>query len=786
MGVLDRKLLRDLWRMKGQVLAVGLVIASGVALLVMALSTLTSLQSAAQTYYERYRFADVFAGATRVPDRLADRIAAIPGVQTVEPRVMAYSTVDMDNVAEPVMAQLISVPGGRQPLLNRLAIRQGRIVSAGRDDEAVVHEPFAEAHGLVIGDTLSVLMNGVKREVRIVGIALSPEHVYAIAPGGLMPDDSAFAIIWMARAALAAAYDLDGAFNSVTLALLRNADPDAVIQRLDPLLARYGGTGAVARADQLSNWFLMNEFAQMRSMVTILPTIFLVVACFLTYTVLGRLIATERREISLMKAFGYSNLQVGWHYMKLALVMAVVGIVLGFALGAVLGWFNTAQYTNLFRFPFRTYRPSGVELVISGGIALAVAALGAIGAVRTAVKLPPAEAMRPPTPETFRTAALPDGVARRLDNPTRIILRQIARAPLRSSMTVVGIAFAVGLLISALQWPSTIDTLVANHFQGGLRHDVTIAFHEVRDSRARHALARLPGVRMIEPFRGVAADLRSGARKHRGSLTGLPANAGLQVIRDVDGTTLPVPGAGLVLGSMLAAKLGVRPGDMVEIEVLERDHPQFSLPVTGIVETYIEMPAYVSLEVLNGALGDPAVFTLAHLLVDEALEDRLFAELKEMPGLAGVMIKRQAIASMYETIGESILIFTGFFIVFSCTLTYGVVYNSTRIALSERARELATLRILGFTRWDISYILLGEAALLVLAALPVGSAVGYGLVALIVEAFETELFRLPFVVPPSIYAYAIAITLAAGIASAAYVRRHLDHLDLIEVLKTRE
>ena len=786
MHAIDRKLLRDIWRLRGQVFAVALVVGSGVALLVMALSTLTSLRETTEAYYDRYAFAEIFAGAKRAPERVAERIAEIPGVRTVETRVTALTTVDVAGIDEPVMVQLMSVPDNREARLNRFALQSGRMVRPRRDDEAVVHAPFAEAHGLRPGDEIHVLLNGTRRPVRIVGIALSPEFVYAIAPGGLMPDDLRFGVLWMGREGLAAAYDMDGAFNQVSLALLRGEDPDRVIPALDTLLERHGGTGAIARKDQLSNWFLMNELEQLRTMSTILPTIFLAVAAFLTNTVLARLIAIERREISLLKAFGYTNLQVGWHYAKLAMAMTLAGVVLGWAAGAALGRYNTETYSELFRFPFLFFRPSGVEFAISTVVALAAGLFGALGAVRGALRLAPAEAMRPPTPDRFRGVSLPKAFLDALDAPTRIILRHILRTPQRALSTVVGVALAVAVLLTALQWHAAITHLVLSHFQESQRQDVVVGFADPRGQGAVHALAALPGVMDVEPMRFVPADISSGRVTHRGGVTALPPEARLQVIHDVRGWDVPVPASGVVIATLLAEKLGVAPGDQIRIEVLDRDHPVLETTVAGLHETFIDVPVYLSLPELNRLLGDPPSFGHASLVVDPAEEGALLRSLRDVPGLASVMIKRAAMDEMFDTIGETILVFAGFFVVFAGALSYGVVYNAARIALSERGRELATLRVLGFSRWEVSYILIGETALLVLAALPIGCVIGTGLVWLIVQTFETELFRLPFVIPPSAYGQAVLVVLVASAASAAIVRRRLDRLDLIGVLKTRE
>lgn len=786
MRTLDRKLARDLWRLRGQLVAVALVVASGVALLVMSLSALTSLRVTADAYYDRYRFAEVFAGVKRAPERLAERIGAIPGVQTVETRITAFTTLDVAGMDEPVVARLVSLPERGEPLLNRLALRAGRLPGPGRDDEAVLHAPFADEHGLEVGDSIAALLNGARRRVRIVGIALSPEFVYAIAPGMLLPDDKRFAILWMGRKALAAAYDLEGAFNDLTLALLRGAEPDAVIARLDPLLERYGGTGALARADQTSHWFLMNELDQLRTMATVLPAIFLTVTAFLINTVLARLIAVERREISLLKAFGYSNLQVGMHYAKLALAMAAAGIVPGWAIGAALGHYNTALYSEFFRFPFLYFRPSGGEFALSAAISMASALAGAAWAVRTAVSLAPAEAMRPPVPESHRGSILPAAITRSLDNQTRMLLRQVARNPLRAALTSAGIALAIAVLAMAIRIPYAVDRLASSHFQDTQRQDLTVGFFEPRADEARFALARMPGALAVEPMRIVPAELEAGRRRHRGAVTGLPAGGRLYAIADVAGWTLPVPPGGLVLGTLLAEKLGVAVGDSVSVKILEGARPRLELPVVGLHETYIGMPAYMDLAALNRALGDPAMFGYANMLIDPAHAGELYAELKQVPAVATVAVRESALGKFYDTLGDTLLIFVSFFVAFGCALVIGVVYNATRIALSERGREFATLRVLGFTRAEISYLLLGEAALLMVAAVPLGCLGGAGLIWIMTEAMQTELFRVPLVLPAAAFARAILISLAAGVLAAVLVRRRLDRLDLIAVLKTRE
>jgi len=788
MRSLNQKLVRDLWRLRGQIIAVAMVLGSGVAVLVMSMSTFEALSDTTAAYYERYRFAEVFAAATRAPDRVARRIAAIPGVQFVQPRIARFATLDIEGFIEPAIGRLTSVPEDRQPMLNQLALQSGRWLEPDRHDEVIVNEPFAEAHTLGPGDRFAAIINGRKRELIVVGTALSPEFIYALGPGALLPDDERFGIIWMSEEALEAAYDLENSFNEISVTLLRDVAPEPVIEQIDVLLERYGGVSAIPRADQISNWFIMNELDQIRTMSSILPTIFLGVAAFLCYMVLGRLIATERSEIGLLKAFGYSNLEVGWHYTKFVIAIAVLGSVVGWALGGYLGRVNTELYADTFRFPLLIYRPSTTAFLVAGAISIVATLLGALGAVRRAVQLPPAEAMRPPAPAIYRHGGLgATRFGRWLDQPTRIVLRQIGRWPLRAALTCTGIASAVGLLIMALQWEDSIDYIADSYFALSQHQTMSVGLAEPQAMTAVLEFEHLPGVLAAEPWRAVAAELSAGTNMHRGGIMGLMQDNQLQPIYDeAAGAVIPVPDEGLALGSYLAQKLDVGVGDIVWVDVLEGRRPSGEIQVAAIFETTIAMPAYMNIDVLNRWMKVRPVVEYIDLLGDPAEESDLFAALKATPEVSAVMVRQAALDAFYETIGRNILVYIFMFTGFAGALAFGVTYNSARIALSERGRELATLRVLGFTRGEISYILLSEVALLIFVALPLGCLFGYGLALLIAVTFDTELFRMPFVISAPTYGYGVVFIILATTASALFVRRRIVHLDLISVLKTRE
>lgn len=787
LSALNRKLLRDLLAMKGQAIAIALVIGSGVAMYVMYLSNFDSLRRTQRAYYERQRFGDVFASLKRAPQSLEPRIRAIPGVAQVETRTVADVTLDVAGLTEPATGRLISLPADRRPRVNDLFMRSGRWVERGRPDEVIASEAFVRANGLTLGDRVGAIINGRRRELTIVGVALSPEYVYSIRPGELVPDDRRFGIFWMERRALASAFDMEGGFNDVSLKLTRGASPAAVITDLDRLLAPYGGLGAIPQELQFSNWMLDSELRQLQNFGVVIPLIFLLVAAFVLNVVLTRALAQQRPQIAALKALGYANRELAWHYLKWALLIAGAGVLLGVGAGAWLGRSMIAIYNDYFRFPVLLYRLGPDVALGSAALSLTAAALGAMAAVRRAVRIPPAEAMRPEPPARYRKGLLDHSViTRRLPNAARIVLRNLERQPIRAAASIIGIAFAMAILQVGFVFVDAMDSLIETEFAVAQRQDVTISFVEPRSARAIFDAGNLPCVIAVEPQRAVAARMRAGHRSRTLSITGVPEHPRLRRIVDLQGEARTVPPSGLVLSSTLAKVLGVAPGDEVIVEVLEGWRPVRSLRVAGLVDDTMGLSAYMAIDALHRLMREAETVTGVALLVDPAAEARLSAQLKRTPAVAGTAFKRALVHNFRDTLAQNMNLMIGMNVIFAGIIAFGVVYNAARVSLSERSRELASLRVLGFTRAEISMILLGELALLTLVALPVGALIGHGLAVAVVSSVESEVYRFPLVVTPQAIGRAALTVAIAAVGSALVVRRRLDRLDLVAVLKIRE
>lgn len=786
-SALNAKLRRDLWRMKGQAIAIGLVISMGVMMQVMMSGLVLSLSETRQAYYDRYRLAEVFAPVIRAPEHVASRLAAIPGVSQVETRVVSSAQIDVAGRDLPVAARAISLPDRAAPRLNDIHMTAGRMFDSDRAEEVVLLDSFAKAQGLSVGASLRTTINGTRRDFLIVGTAQSPEFLYTSAPGEMVPDDARFGVIWMSRAALSAMVEMNGAFNEALFALTRGASVPEVIDRIDTILSPYGGPAAYGLEDLFSNNFVSQELDGLRASSTGVPPVFLAVAAFLLYIVISRLVQSEREEIGLMKAFGYTSFEVGGHYMRLVLTIAIGGALAGCLFGIGAGRALVGVYLQFFKFPFLVFGLDPASFVTGVAASVAAASAGGILVLRRVFSLAPAEAMRPPAPADYsRAGRMFAGVAQWLDQPSRMVLRRITRQPGRMIGAVIGIAAGMGLSLAMITLTAGFDRTLDLSFTVLDRSDATVAFTHPIGPSAIFALRRIEGVTVAEPIRQVAVVWRNGRQTHKGAITGLAPDPQLGRAIGPDYLPIALPERGLVITPALADILGVGLGDTVTVEVREGTQPVLTLPIAAIAQSLLGAPSYMDLEALNRALGDGMRVSGAYLRIDAARAAEVHRQIKEMPAVAGVSLKSDA-AKAFETImnsGAGSVRYVMGLIAF--VITFGIVYNAARVAQAERARDLASLRVIGFHTGETAFVLLGELAAVVVIALPIGSLMGQGLSSAVAEGFSTELYQIPSLFLPASHGYAAVIVLTAALLSGWIVKRDIDRADLISALKTRD
>lgn len=787
MKTLDRKLLRDLRLMWSQALTIALVVASGVGGFVTSFSAFDSLSWSRDSYYAESRFADVFSSLKSAPMALQRQLEMIEGAAHVQTGLAQVVPITIPDVSDPIAGQLIGLDPLAPQQLNVVTLRSGRMVEVHGSGaiDALVSEAFAEAHQLKAGDEVTALINGKRERLRLVGIGLSPEYVFAGLGGS--PDQRGFGIFWIDRQALATAYNMEGAFNQVTVRLSPGASEGAVIDQLDRLLAPYGGVSAHGRDQQMSNVILSSEIKQQRVMGTVLPSIFLAVAAFLLNVVLGRQIASQREQVAALKALGYGNRAIGWHYLKMVLVIVVLGLAAGLALGGFLGNAFVGLYAKTFRFPGLNYRLAPGLMLVAAGVAIAAAVLATISAIRATVLLAPAEAMRPPSPGVYKPMLLERwGMKAWFSPPLRMILRTMERHRLRTLLTILGVAMAMATVITGAFMRDAVVVLMDTQFSQVLRGDVSINLLEVTPARALQAAAHLPHVTAVEGGRNVAVRLVNANHHHRGFIQGKAEVPELFRIVNMDKQALNAPRNGLLLTDRLAKKLEVKPGDLVRVELQEGRREIFSLPVTGTVHELLGMNAYMERTALNTLLREGDLVNQIMVAVERGHEPELLNRLKELPRVGVAVSKRVMARNITDVTARNILVFSLVLTVFATIIAVGVVYNNARIALAERSWELASLRVLGFTRTEVSAILLGELGIEIMLALPLGMGLGYLLALGIVTMIRSDEFSFPFAIQPATYAFAVVCVVVAGVVSALIVRRRIDQLDLVSVLKTRE
>ena len=787
MTLLDRKLLRDIWAMRGQVTTIALVVAAGMAVFVASISTYDSLGAGRDRFYASGRFPQVFVTLKRAPLPVVAQLREIPGVAAVEPRIVRDVILDWPSAMLPVSARMVSLAHAGDEPLARLHVRRGAPPGPGETKTVAINEAFAEANAVKLGTEVPVVLNGRVQSFRVAAVALSPEYVYAVKPGVPIPDDRFYAVLWVDRSAAEAAFDMKGAFNNAIVSLTPGTDPRQVIDELDRLLEPYGSVGAIARRDQPSNRFLDDELNQQRVMSITIPVIFFGVAAFLLNVVLGRLVTAQREQIAALKALGFAIAPLVMHYLKLVAVVVLAGSVLGVAGGYFFGVAMVASYHGFFRLPVLAFELTPWSAVAGFLISLAAASLGVVAALRKVVALAPAVAMRPDAPRRFRRSWIEGLLSAKALKPRHMLaIRNFAGRPLRSLFTIIGIALAVPMVVLGLFWRDAIDQMIDVQYNLVERGNATVTFPHPLDRAVIGDLAREPGVLVAEGLRIVPVRLRAGHRSYLTSVIGLPFNAGLRRPHDAALRPIDVSPDGITLTRRLAERIGVAAGEIVTIEVMEGQRRRIDLPASAIVDETVGMSSYMEIDALNRLTGEGPVVSAASLFVEPSALPSLSRRFKQLPVIESVSVKAYALSSFLDKVAGIILVSAGVLTTFAVIIAVGVVYNSARIALQERAWELASLRVLGFTRAEVAQILFSQFAAEIALAVPIGLLLSQNIVTLIARFHSTETFQIPGVVEPRTYVLAAAIVVATAAASAYIVRRRVDRLDLVAVLKTRE
>lgn len=765
--------------MKSQSVTIAILVAAGVALFVATKSSYDSLSRARDQFYSTTGFAEGFVALKKAPVAIVRRIEQIAGIAVVEPRIVQEATLDFPGEKFPSAGRFMSLPIN----LSRLVIRSGTLPV--EDNEVILSEAFAAANQLKPGSSLVAILNGKRKILKVTGTALSPEFVYIFRPGSLMPDDKHYGILWLAHTAMENHFDFNGALNYLAFTFAPNAKINSTLKLIDDALEPYGGLGSYTRGKLASYAFLRDEFKQLKANAVFLPLVFLGVAAFLLHIVATRLIARQREQIASLVALGYSKRKIVEHYLKQIMVISGSGALLGTVGGWYMGNGMTKLYGNYYRLPDLTHVFSFTVAVSGLVIGVGAGVMGAWFSVNKVVQLQPAYAMRPPLPEIFAPSFF-EKHFKSMNTTTRMFLRNLLHRPMRTTLTILGLSTSVMIMIIGLFMTDIMDYMLSTQFELLSRESITVAFLRPVSGRVIDELRSKQGVQIAEGYRQAPVRLQFGQFVKEMVLTGIPPNAALRRIADEQGKILTLPLEGVLLNQKVAKKMGIRPGDIIELQVLEGNRRKIQTVVTSLADEIFGQNCYMHLDELSRLLGESSHINMVALRTDANGDDAIIAHLKNSPVVASVSTRAGALKAFYDLLSRSVLAMISIAIVFASVISVGVVYNTAMILLSERMFELGSLRILGFSRVEVFAIIAKELATAIFISLLPGCALGYLFALFLMNTVDTEEFTIKLIITHRTYVTAILVSLLTALLSLFILFLRIRNMDLVSVLKVRE
>jgi putative ABC transport system permease protein len=792
MTTLDRKLLREARASKGLILAITCLVAVGVMCYVYMQSAYNNLRTARDQYFAQCRLADFWIDVKKVPLAELDEIAAIPGVSEIHPRIQFLATVDLERSEYPLNAYVVSLPDERQTIINDIVLKRGGYFTERRENEVLVNDNFARKHGLHPGQWIRLILNNRREELFIVGTAISSEFVYLVSPGSLTPDPERFGVFYIKRTYAEEIFDMDGACNQITglVAPEYREHPDEILQTIERRLDSYGVFAKTPRRDQPPTRFLNDEITGLGTFATIMPVIFLAVAALVLNVLMARLIDQQRVIIGTLKGLGYSSAQIFWHFTKFGGLIGLIGGLVGCFFGYRMAEFVTDLYHQFFEFP-NLENHFYVPLYITGLIiSLLCALIGSAQGAYSALKLRPAEAMRPKPPRQGRHVWIErfGFFWQRLTFGWRMVLRNVIRNRLRSSVGLFAATMGAALLMTGFTLQYCIVYLIDFQFDKVMRSDVDLAFKDERGPDALDEARRLPGVDYAEPTLDVACEFFNGPYSRKGGITGLVQGARLTVPRDLAGLPIRIPDSGLAMTRKMAELLHLDVGDHVVIKPAKGLRTLRSVPVVEISDSYIGLSVYAEINFLSRLIDEEQALTGVQLAMDPRREAYkiFYREVKRVPALQAFNERASNVKNLMETLVNTQDIFIGLMTLFAGVIFFASLLNTSLIGLAERRREVATLRVVGYSPWQIGGYFLRESMIINVLGTLIGFPLGYGLVWYLTYVYDTEMFRFPLVVPPSVWIKTFALAIVFGLAAHVFVQREIHRMDWREALNVKE
>ncbi len=780
MKTLDKKLFRDLWNIKSQAITIGLVVATGVANLISFGSNYDSLQIARDSFYSSKNLAQGFVYCKVAPESILKEIQKIPGIYQIESRIIKEVTLDFSEEIMPTGAKLISYP----KQMNLIHLKSGNPPKG--ENEVVINEAFAILNHLKPGDRVVAILEGRRKVLEISGIGLSPEFVYLFRPGLPLPDNKHYGVMWMESEAMESVFQMQSSFNEILFHFTPGQiQTRSILKSIDDMLEPYGGLGADTLDHLPSNKFLKDEFTQLESTSRVIPMIFFGVAAFLLHTVTSRMVTKEKEQIATLKALGYHHNAIILYYLKLILIITLFGSIVGVMLGGYLGKLLLGVYEDFYKFPKLDFIFNAILAIQGVFVGLLIGATGSYFSVRKVILLQPAEAMRPPVPENFQNKNW-EFLVQSFKTNTRMTIRNLIRRPMRTILAILGLSSSVMIMIVGTFFYDTIDVMMNTQFNLIQKENLSITLLRPIPRIHISEFMNYNGVLNAEGLRIVPIRLLIENQTKETAIQGVDPQMTLRRFLDKDKNNISFPADGIAMNIELAQSLGIQRGDLIRFEVLEGNRKQAEVRVGALINEVLGRSIYIDHAELSQLLGEGEMVNQVLLSIDQNQENNLIKEFKDVPNIAGLTTKFAILRSFRDTIDRSIMVSIFILVFFAIIISVGVIYNTAMITLSERIFELATLRILGFSIWEVFLIVIGELTFLILISIPLGCVLGYWFSWFFLQTVETNEFQIPLIIHAKTYILSAIASIFTSLFSFYILYNKLKNMDLISVLKTRE
>ncbi len=783
MKKLDTKLIRSIKNSKGQFISITIMIVLALTIYVSLSMVGDNLYSSIYHYYDITNFGDIFVEVSRIPQNAIDKLTSIEGVEMAQGRISVDVPLRVKDPSEKVNVRIVSIPD-EEIRINDLYTLDGE--KLGKNPRTtVVLQQFFDGRKMALGEIITPYIGGTEYSLEVIGVVGSPEYIYLMEnEQALLPAPDKFGVIYISEEFAQMVLGYQGSYNEVMIKIDEEQlnRIDSIMDEIEDELDRYGVRRITKRDDQLSHSMMMQEVESLEAMSGAITFIFLMVAAVIINIMLSRMVKRDRTSIGVMKAIGYTNMDILIHYAKYSISMGLIGSFIGILLSIPLSKVFTdlyIMYMNVPVFGMKIYYEYFVYGILLTSIFCILS--GFFGA-RSVLKINPSESMRPEAPKSGKRIWLEKVkfIWNRITFSWKMVIRNIFRNKRRALFLVGGIALTYAISMVPIYMSTIFNTMFDLQYGQFQTMDYNIDFVVPMNKNVTLEVLQLIDSDHIEPKAEIPFELSRGWRKETTSVIALSSDTKFFNFKDENGLDFTIPERGIVLSQILAKLLDVQVGDEIVIKSYFPDKDDKAIKVVGIVEQYLGSNAYMDINQMYELLEEKDLVTGVLLNSNDDVVTKL-KDVKNIRQIQSLQDMRESLLEFMDMIIASMSIM----LIFGGVLGFAIVYNVTTVSINERIMEFSSLRVLGFDKNQIYRLVTRENSLMTVFGILLGIPLGYGMCVGLSTAVSTEIYSIPIMITPGTYIIsAIATIIFITIAQLATIRK-IHNINFMEALKNR-